>query len=102
MTHAVTVRVAELSDLPAILGIYAQPAVDSGEVLPDDVARALYEKIRQYPSYHLYVACIGPDIVGTFALLIMDNLGTPGPTVGGRRGCAVEIHDCIDAESVEP
>jgi GNAT superfamily N-acetyltransferase len=78
MKDAVTVRVAELNDLPAILRIYSQPAVDSGEMLPDDAAKALYEKIRQYPSYHLYVACIGPDVVGTFALLIMDNLGHLG------------------------
>ena len=32
----------------------------------------------RYPSYHLYVACVGDDVVGTFALLVMDNLGHLG------------------------
>ena len=78
MSDAVTIRKAALADLPAVLQIYAQPAVDDGDILPDDAARALFRKFSTYPSYHLYVACVDEEVVGTFALLVMDNLAHLG------------------------
>ena len=74
----VTVRVAEKGDLPGILAVYAQPELDAGELLTLEQAERIYNIFQQYPSYHLYVAVAGTRIVGTFALLIMDNLAHLG------------------------
>ncbi len=54
-----------MADLAAVLKIYGQPAVDNGDTLPEDAARALLQKFSAYPSYHLYVACLDSEVVGT-------------------------------------
>jgi GNAT superfamily N-acetyltransferase len=58
--------------------LYAQPDLDDGRVLALDDAQRLFERMRAYPDYHVYVALDDRTIVGTFALLIMDNLGHMG------------------------
>lgn len=88
-------REATENDLPAVLTLYAQPAMDNGKVLTLPEAKVLLAQFRQYPSYRLWVACeAAPDaspnadssgeVVGTYALLIMHNLahqGTPSAIV---------------------
>ena len=74
----ITIRVAEKSDLTGILAVYAQPEMDAGEILTLNQAEKIYNTFQQYPSYYLYVAVAGDKIVGTFALLIMDNLAHLG------------------------
>jgi len=92
-------REATEDDLPAVLALYAQPAMDNGKVLTLDEAKTLLAQFRQYPSYRLWVACeaspnassdaesgdeSGGQVVGTYALLIMHNLahqGTPSAIV---------------------
>jgi GNAT superfamily N-acetyltransferase len=47
-------------------------------------AKLHYRRFKQYPNYRLFVAELNGAIVGTFALLIMDNLahlGTPSGVV---------------------
>jgi GNAT superfamily N-acetyltransferase len=70
----VLVREATEADLPAVLRIYAQPGLDESEVLSVDEARVHYRRFRLYPNYRLFVALLDGEVVGTFALLIMDNL----------------------------
>jgi GNAT superfamily N-acetyltransferase len=77
---SVVVRDATEADLGGVLGLYAQPGVDDGEMLPIVEARRIFAKFRTYPDYHLYVAVDGDEIVGTFAMLIIDNLGHLGAT----------------------
>ena len=43
---------------------------------------ALFERFGRYPDYTLYVAEQERAIVGTFALLVMDNLGHLGAPSG--------------------
>jgi GNAT superfamily N-acetyltransferase len=82
----VTIRSAAPGDLPAILALYAQPDVDGGAVPPVEDARHILERLRGYPDYRLYVAVAGDQtVVGTFALLVMDNL-----IRGGRPSAVVE------------
>jgi GNAT superfamily N-acetyltransferase len=78
MDASVFCREASKSDLPQVLRLYSQPAFDSGEVLPLSEAERLFERISNYPDYKIYVAVHDEQIVGTFALLIMDNLGHMG------------------------
>jgi GNAT superfamily N-acetyltransferase len=81
------IREATEGDLPAVLALYAQPAMDDGQVLTFDEAKLLLAQFRQYPSYRLWVACdadMGGEVVGSYALLIMHNLahrGTPSAIV---------------------
>jgi GNAT superfamily N-acetyltransferase len=72
------VREAIEADLAAILAIYAQPELDDGDVMSIDEARAHMQRLRAYPFYKLYVADDAGTIVGTFALLVMDNLAHRG------------------------
>ncbi len=77
-------RQATAADLPSVLSLYAQPAMDNGKVLPFEQAEQLFAQFSLYPNYRLFVACDKDVIVGTFALLIMHNLahqGTPSAIV---------------------
>jgi GNAT superfamily N-acetyltransferase len=75
---AVTVREANAVDLPAVLRLYAQPDLDDGQTLSLEEARAIFDRFSWYPNYRLFVASIEGGIVGTYALLIMDNLAHRG------------------------
>lgn len=80
----VQIRVATEADLPGILDLFAQPDFNDGKVLPIEDARRLLAKMATYPNYRTFVAERGGSIVGTFALLVMDNLahlGTPSAIV---------------------
>lgn len=80
----VNIRAATRADLPAILALYAQPELDDGKALPLDQAERLFESLARYPDYRLYVAEQGGAIVGSYALLIMDNLehlGAPSAVI---------------------
>jgi len=71
-------RVALESDLPQLLSLYAQLGQDDGSVLPLEVATSIYCKMQSYPDYRLYVALDEDRVIGTFAMLVMDNLGHLG------------------------
>jgi GNAT superfamily N-acetyltransferase len=73
------IRAATEADLSSILALYVE-VEDDGRVLSIEQARSIFARMRSYPDYVVYVAMLGGSIVGTFALLIMDNLahmGTP-------------------------
>jgi GNAT superfamily N-acetyltransferase len=74
----VTLREACAADIAAVLDLYAQPDLDDGKILAVEQGVALFERFSRYPDYTLYVAEQDKQIVGTFALLVMDNLGHLG------------------------
>ena len=78
MSFSISCRVALKDDLPAILRLYSQPEMDDGKILPLSEAEVIFERMEHYPNYKLYVAIHEDIIVGTFSLLIMDNLGHMG------------------------
>jgi GNAT superfamily N-acetyltransferase len=78
----VLVRKASAADIPAVLRLYAQPDLDDGNVLTVEQGVALFERFGRYPDYTLYVAQQDDEIVGSFALLVMDNLGHLGSPSG--------------------
>ena len=75
-------REASKSDLPEILRLHAQPEMDDGQVLSVTDAEQVLDRMASYPDYKLYVAIRDDHIVGTLALLIMDNLGHQGAPSG--------------------
>ncbi|MDP2297212.1 MAG: GNAT family N-acetyltransferase [Pseudolabrys sp.] len=77
-TDTLTIREADRDDLSGVLALYAQPDLDDGVVLSLYDAERIFARFARYPDYTLYVAEQDGRIVGTFALLIMDNLGHLG------------------------
>ncbi|WP_078119222.1 GNAT family N-acetyltransferase [Thiosocius teredinicola] len=78
----ISFRAATEADLPSILDLYSQPELDDGKVLTLPAAQAVFNQINALPGYGLYVAVHEQQIVGTFALMIMPNLGHCGTPSG--------------------
>jgi len=74
----IILREAIEDDLPAMLILYGQLGQDDGRVLSLEDARRIFARFREYPYYRLHVALLDGRLVGTFALLVMDNLGHLG------------------------
>lgn len=74
----VTIREAEEGDLPAILSVYRSAGLDSARTLSASEAGTIFQRIWTYPDYKIFVASREGKIIGTFALLIMDNLVNGG------------------------
>ncbi|MDX1345505.1 MAG: GNAT family N-acetyltransferase [Sedimenticolaceae bacterium] len=88
MDDLLTFRVVTRQDLPRILDLYAR-ALD-GKALAVDDAEKLFERIRSYPDYQLHLCEHDGRLAGTFALLIMDNLGECGTPSGVVEDVVVE------------
>ena len=73
-----SIREAQESDLPAVLELYADPEVDDGYIMPEENALRLFRKMKEYPYLKLFVAELDGRVVGTYELLIMDNLAHDG------------------------
>jgi GNAT superfamily N-acetyltransferase len=71
---------ATITDIPFVLDLYRQ--IDNEEVLTQDEANITFNKFQLYPNYSLYIVRIKDRIIGTFALLIMDNLAHKGKPSG--------------------
>jgi len=84
------IRPATKADLPGILRLYGQPDLDEGAVLPIAEAQRIFDRFARYPDYVLHVAELEGRIVGTFALLIMDNLAHLGAPSGIVEDVAVD------------
>src|SRR5205085_2666423 len=70
----VDIREAEEKDLSGVLLLYGQRDLDDGDILSQEEALVIFRKMKKHPDYRLYVAIDHQEIVGTFTLLIMDNL----------------------------
>jgi GNAT superfamily N-acetyltransferase len=87
---SLTIRPASKADLPEVLRLYAQPALDDGRIIAVAEAERIFERMARYPDYRVYVAVSDGRVVGTFALLVMDNLGHLGTCSGIVEDVAVE------------
>jgi GNAT superfamily N-acetyltransferase len=77
----VAIRLATIDDLPSVISLYSQADMDNKNVTTLENAKHIFESFKQYPNYHLYVAYYPSSdnkIVGTFALLVMQNIGHHG------------------------
>ncbi len=80
------IRAATEADLPSILALYGE-VEDDGRTISIEDARSILARMESYPEYHVYVAILDGSIVGTFALLIMDNLAH----LGARSGVVEDV-----------
>ena len=74
----IIIRVATKKDLPHILQLHKELALKGEKELSLSRAGKIFDKIRACPDYKIYVTSMKGKIVGTFALLIMDNLAHKG------------------------
>ncbi len=92
MIQATDLHIREMTrrDLTGVLSLYSQPDLDNGAVLSTEYAEHIFEQILLYPNYRVYIAIYGSLIIGTFALLIMDNLIHGGAPSGIVEAIAVD------------
>jgi len=77
------IRPVQQHELAAILNLYAELEIgDEPKSLDLPRAEKIWERIGHYQNYSVYVALTGRKIIGTFALLIMDNLAHQGASSG--------------------
>jgi GNAT superfamily N-acetyltransferase len=85
-----TIREAAESDLADILRLYTAAGIDGGRSFTTDEARAHLARLRGYPYYKLFVAEVDGAVVGTYALIILDNLAKRGTPAGVVEDVAVD------------
>lgn len=88
-----SIRLATIEDLPEVMRLYNESGLDhgSGSTLAD--AEQWFQRIQQYPNYRLWIAILkelDDRRVGTFTLLVMDNLVHHGSPSGIVEGVAVD------------
>jgi len=76
------IREANAEDLQSLLRVYRESGLDPDGNLSLSEGAAILERIKQYPYYKVFVAATDGQIVGTFAVLIMDNLAHKGTRSG--------------------
>ena len=74
----IDIREAEEKDLESLISLYSQPDMDNGRTVSLENAKRIFMKMKNYPFYKVYAALLDDNIVGTFELLVMDNLAHRG------------------------
>lgn len=74
----INIRQATPDDALALLQLYAQPDYDNGQVLSEEGARTILLKAEKYPFYKFYIGEREGCPLGTYALLVMENIGHMG------------------------
>ena len=90
MVNDLEIRKATAADIPFVLELHGQ--IDHEEMLTLDEAHKIFSKFQMYPNYSLYIAKIKDRIIGTFELLIMDNLAHKGAPSGIVEDVVVDIN----------
>lgn len=78
----IEIRKATGKDLSLILHLYTHLGMDDGSILTLKEAKRIFNRMKTYPDYKLYIALVDKEIAGTFALIVMDNLGHRGAPSG--------------------
>ena len=80
--QTIRIRAASSADLGTVLALYRALETGAEVGLDQAGAKRIFARMNQYPDYHLYVAEEEGEILGAFALLIMDNLAHSGAPSG--------------------
>jgi ribosomal protein S18 acetylase RimI-like enzyme len=76
------IREATGEDVPAILSLYREAGIDDENNFTVAEASSHLAALKQYPSFRVFVACADQVVVGTYELLIMDNMAKRGRRAG--------------------
>ena len=77
----IEIRPAKHEDIDKILALMVDIETDD-QVLDLPAAEAIFERMQSYPNYTIYVTVAEGKVIGTFSLLIMDNLAHLGAPSG--------------------
>ncbi|WP_420239620.1 N-acetyltransferase family protein [Telmatobacter bradus] len=83
------IREATANDVAQILLLYQNAGIESEEPFTPEEAQKHFVVFTQYPNYHVFVATLEEQIVGTYELLVMDNLAKHGRRSGVVEDVAV-------------
>jgi len=76
------IREVTEEDLPSLLALYEQLHLEEGWDLSVEEAQRIFDQIQHDPNHRIYCATVDEEIIGTFSLLIMDNLAHKGAPMG--------------------
>jgi GNAT superfamily N-acetyltransferase len=71
-------RAATAEDLPTVLSLLNILNTADDEALSLPEAEAIFTRIRTYPQYVIWLVERGQRLVGTYSLVVIDNLGHRG------------------------
>jgi GNAT superfamily N-acetyltransferase len=83
------IRAATEQDIPEILSLYRDAGIDGGITFTLDEAVAHLALLKRYPYFQLFVAVVGEAVVGTYELVILDNMAKRGQKAGVVEAVAV-------------
>lgn len=86
----IIIRKATDQDLAAILHLYSTAGIGGDVSFTLKEARSHFRLLKRYPWFQIFVAVIEGAIVGTYELLIMDNLAKRGRKSGIVEDVAVD------------
>lgn len=85
----ITIREASEEDIPAVLDLYSAAGIGDGDNFNPAEGHLQFDVLRKYPSLRVFVALIDQTIIGTYELLIMDNMAKRGRKSGVVEDVAV-------------
>jgi len=85
----ILIREAREPDVARILELYRQAGIEAEPGFTPQEARVHLTLFQQYPSFRVFVAEVQGEVVGTYELLIMDNLAKRGRRSGVVEDVAV-------------
>jgi GNAT superfamily N-acetyltransferase len=89
---SIVIREANEEDIPAIIDIYRTAGIGGENNFSVAEASAHLSVLKQYPSFRVFVALIGQTVIGTYELLVMDNMAKRGKKEGIAGDVAVHPH----------
>ncbi len=84
-----SIRTATEQDLPAILRLYRNAGIDGEDGFSVEEAVAHFALLKSYPYFRVFVAVLGEAVVGTYELVILDNMAKRGRKSGVVEDVAV-------------
>ena len=82
---ALTIRRAELADVPQLLALYTLLDIEPEPEMPLQQACQCFLELASNPAHQIYVAEVEHQVVGTFALIWLGGISH-----GARPSCIVE------------
>ncbi len=83
------IRAATEQDITAILELYREAGIDGEDGFTLEEAEAHFALLRSYPYFQVFVAVSGETVVGTYELVILDNMAKRGRKSGVVEDVAV-------------
>jgi len=70
------ISIATRADLPTLIRLYAE--MDGEPPIPIEKAEKIWAEMANVPDYHVYLASLDGEVVGTFSLLFLPTMMHPG------------------------